>query len=143
MKTKIFIVSPVLILVLFYCLFLNYNGATEVALALNPFNGKVTLQDKGQFYLTPPWVLVSNIDTRPIRVELGSASHAYSAKLVQFNPEGYEQLIELEGWHYYWWYNRLSFNYSYKHENRGFRDILRAYAYSPKKCQFVEVLEEY
>ncbi|MEK6833084.1 MAG: hypothetical protein AABY32_03475, partial [Nanoarchaeota archaeon] len=93
--------------------------------------------------LTAPWVYIPEIDTRPIRVEVSSAGHGFSAKLVQFNKEYWKEFVITEGVYYYWWANRISFNPGYDEEHRGIKDILRGYAYSSKKYPFINILAEY
>lgn len=128
--------------ILFYVGFVNYNEPTQLGIARNHISGEMWLQEGGGLYITPPWVWVARVDTRPIRVSVASAGRGYSAKLVQFDKKGWKEFVELEGWRYYWWANRLSFNFGYDEEHRGIRDILRGYAYSPKKYPFLVILEE-
>lgn len=40
-------------------------------------------------------------------------------------------------------FNRFSFNGSYPEEYRGWRDVMRGYAYSTKRYPFIKILEEY
>ncbi len=96
-----------------------------------------------QTRLTPPWVFVPKIDLRPQRVAITTAGHGFSAMLVQFNPEEWRSFVETEGFRYWWWANRASFNLGYDEEYRGTRDILRGYAYSVKRFPFITILEKY
>ncbi|MFA7218953.1 MAG: hypothetical protein WC119_00310 [Synergistaceae bacterium] len=118
---------------------------TEAGIGINWFNGNLQLLDRSGWHVTPPWVWVCKIETTPMRVSVSTASRGYSSKLIQFNKEFYKEFVETEGWYFYWWYNRLSFNIGYdrNEEYRGFRDIMRAYAYSAKKYQFITTLKEY
>jgi hypothetical protein len=118
---------------------------TEDGIGINWFNGELRLLERNGWHVTPPWVWVTKVPTTPMRVSISTASRGYSAKLVQFNSEHYKEFIKTEGWYFYWWYNRLSWNIGYDRieEYRGFRDVLRAYAYSAKKYPFVTVLKEY
>lgn len=127
---------------LFYLGFVNHIEPSEIGLARNEFDGTIQLQSAG-WHLTPPWFRVSPIDTRPMRVTVPSAGRGYSSKLVRFDPSHYREFLETEGFRYYWWANRFSFNCSYDEEYRGFRDIVRGYAYSSKKYSFIVILEEY
>ncbi|MEK7498986.1 MAG: hypothetical protein AAB649_00075 [Patescibacteria group bacterium] len=122
---------------------MNFNEPTEIGIARNHISGKIWIQEGGGFFVGPPWVWVARVDTRPIRVAVTSAGRGYSAKLVQFDKQGWKEFVELEGWRYYWWANRISINFGYNEEYRGMKDILRGYAYSPKKYSFLVVLEEY
>lgn len=130
------------VVILFYTLFFNYLGATEVGITRDLLTGKVNLQHAGM-HLSLPWVLVSTIDTRPQRVCVESASRSFNCKLVQFKPEFYKEFVHNEGFYYYWLYNRISFNLGYESEYRGVKDILRGYAFSADRKQFVEITEEY
>lgn len=143
-KKQVVVPSGISFLVfLFYLGFLNYLEPAEIGIARNWITGEMWIQDDPGLYISPPWVWVSCIDTRPVRVAVTSAGRGYSAKLVKFNKDSWREFVELEGWHFYWLYNRLSFNGGYDEEYRGMRDILRGYTYSPKKYPFLVVLEEY
>ena len=127
---------------LLYLACMNYLEPTEVGISWNNMTGEIELQQPG-WHLTAPWVQVARVDTRPMRVCLTSASRAFNCKLVQFVPREYRLFVETEGFHYYWWYNRISFNLGYGDEYRGMKDILRGYAYSSKQYPFVVVLRDY
>jgi len=129
-------------LLLFYFGFVNHIEPSEVGIARNETSGEVWLQSAG-WHLTPPWVRVNPMDTRPMRVSVPSAGRGYSAKLVRFDPVYYREFLSTEGFRYYWWANRFSFNSGYDEEYRGLRDILRGYAYSPTSYPFVVLLDEY
>ncbi len=128
---------------LFYFFCFNHIEPSEVGIARNFVTGKMWLQQKAGWYLTSPTTRVAQVDIRPMRVKVTTAGFGYSAKLVKFEPQGWEKFVETEGFRYYWWYNRLSFNWGYDEEYRGIRDILRGYAYGAKKYPFFTVLEEY
>lgn len=131
------------IVILFYNCFFNYNEPTELGIARNRITGEMWLQEGGGLFAGPPWVWVARVDTRPMRVAVTSAGRGYNAKLVQFDKSGWKEFVDLEGWYFYWWANRFSINMGYDEEYRGVKDILRGYAYSPKKYTFLVVLEEY
>lgn len=124
-------------------MFVNYTEPTELGIARNEINGDTWSQETGGWKITYPWVLVSTIDVRPIRVAVHSAGHGYCAKLVQFKKENWRDFIATEGFRYYWWANRISFNSGYDEEYRGMKDIMRGYAFSAKKYSFIEVITEY
>lgn len=128
---------------LFYFACMNYTGPTRVGIARNYITGEMWLQEGGGWFITAPWVLVARIDTRPMRVAVISAGHGYSGKLVQFNPRAWQEFVATEGFHYYWWYNRLSINFGYNEEYRGMRDIIRGHAYGAKRYTFIKILNEY
>jgi hypothetical protein len=125
-----------------YTLFMNHNEPTEIGLARNILTGTMWKQ-KGGWYITSPWVWVSRIDIRPMRVAITTGGHGYNSKLVQFKEEHWELFVKTEGWRYWWWSNRISFNLGYQEEYRGMRDILRGYAYADNKYPFIEITSEY
>jgi len=135
--------AVVLVLLTFYGCTINHNEPNEVGIARNLISGDMQLQDGGGFFLSAPWVWVARVNTSPMRVGVTSAGHGYSAKLVQFDKTHWREFVEVEGWHYYWLANRISFNLGYDEEYRGMRDIMRGYAYSAKQCPFLVVLQEY
>jgi hypothetical protein len=132
----------VIVLGAFYVAFLDCVDLAHVGLAWNLATGRSTLQRPG-WHLTPPWVLVARVDARPVRVCITSASRGYSCRLVQFEPSAYQQFLAVQGFGYYWWANRISFNFGYSEEYRGFRDLLRGYAYGVEQYPFVRTLREY
>ena len=134
--------TTIAILFVLYLAFLNHVEPSETGLARDEISGEVWRQSAG-WHVTSPWTLVNNIDTRPMRVAVLSGGRGYSGKLVQFNPEHFEEFLETEGFWYYWWSNRLSFNWGHSEEYRGMRDIMRGYAYGAKRYRFFTVIEEY
>ncbi len=128
---------------LLYLACVNSLEAYEVAITRNLFTGEVKLQDHGGYHLRVPWVQVARIDTRPARVCITSATRAFNCKLVQFEPSAYKEFVAVQGFRYYWWANRFSFNSGYAEEYRGMRDILRGYAYGVKQYPFVTILRDY
>lgn len=124
-----------------YVLFLNHVEPSEFGLARNAFDAKLWVQVPG-WHCTPPWVRVSNIDGRPMRVTVPSSGRGFSAKLVQFDAGHYKEFVETEGFRYYWWSNRFSYNAGHDEEYRGMRDIMRGYAYGAKEYPFIVVLKE-
>lgn len=145
MRKRIIVVIALVImgLVVIYNLFFHHQDTYEVGIARNQLTGEVTLIDTAGFNRNYPWVWVSVIDTRPTRVCLTTTARAFNCKLVQFDPVYYRDFVAVEGWSFYWWSNRLSFNYGYSDEYRGIRDILRGHAYGTKHYPFLKVLEEY
>lgn len=127
---------------LFYFCCIHYTESQEIGLMYDVRDSQVILDSPG-FNITAPWIFVSKIDTRPQRVCITSVAKVLNCKLVQFLPNQYKAFIQREGWRYYWWDNRISFNSGYKEEYRGFRDILRGYAFdenSPHKFPFIQML---
>ena len=129
-------------LVTLYLSLIHYTDINQVALVWNRFDGNIQIDSVPGFNITAPWVKVARIETRPQRVCVTSASRSFNCKLVRFNPAGFKELIQVEGIHYYWLYNRISFNGSYGEEYRGVRDLLRGYAYSSKRYSFISIVEE-
>ena len=122
----------------------NYLEPIEVGLTWNPLTGERGLQSRAGWHLTPPRVMESTVNTSPERLCLTSAAHsAVNCRLVQFVPEHYRDFLEVEGFRWYWWSNRFSFNFGYHEEYRGVRDVLRGYAFSSQPYPFIRVLREY
>lgn len=139
MKRRYSIGLTLVVLCSFYLGCFNRIEAHEVGIAWDRVHGTLWLQPSGMFF-TPPWVLISTIDTRPQRVCVLSASRAFDCRLVQFVPSEYRAFIAIEGWRYYWWSNRLSFNSGHAEEYRGMKDVLRGYAFSPEPYPFIRIL---
>jgi hypothetical protein len=130
-------------IMIFYFLFVNYTEPTELGIARNKISGEMWIQENGGWHLSAPWVFVANVDLRPIRVAVLSSGHAYCAKLVQFDKNHWKEFIAVEGFRYYWWSNRISFNLGYEEEYRGMKDLMRGYAFSVQKFPFINILTEY
>ncbi|KKW29718.1 MAG: hypothetical protein UY72_C0035G0018 [Candidatus Uhrbacteria bacterium GW2011_GWD2_52_7] len=125
-----------------YAACFHYTPVGQVGIMRNVVNGKVMLDHSGMNF-SPPWVFVAKLPTTPVRVCLSSASRAYNCKLAQFEPSAHQELVATEGFRYYWWDNRLSFNWGYDVEYRGADDLIRGYAFSVKQYAFVHVLNDY
>jgi len=119
----------------------NYTAFNEVGLARDRVTGALWIQAPG-VHFTWPWVAVSAIDTRPIRVCVTSAGKGFSCKLVRFVPSAYREFVATEGHYYYWFANRLSFNFGYHEEYRGMKDLMRGYAYGSKVYTFIAIDSE-
>jgi hypothetical protein len=142
-KRAAIFIGVVLGLMVLYFSFVHYQEPNQIALSWNIFNGEKRCETRGGYHFNPPWVWVARIDTRPVRVCVTSRSRAFNCKLVEFEPAGWKEFLANEGWRWYWWDNRLSFNYGHSETYRGVRDLMRGYAYSSKRYPFVKVLEEY
>jgi hypothetical protein len=126
-----------------WLVFVNHVDQYQAGIAWSFTTGEMWLQEPG-FHVTTPWTLVARVDLRPQRVCITSAGHAaFNCKLVQFQAAHWREFIRVEGWRYYWLANRLSLNLGYREEYRGFRDILRGYAFSAQHYPFVAILEEF
>ena len=141
------LVGLVLTFLVIYLAFLNYLEAYQTGIERNLFTGRVAIQNadrnSGGFYLTYPWVQVARVDTRPVRECITSTARAYNCKLVQFEPASYREFVAVQGFRYYWFANRFSFNFGYSEEYRGMRDILRGYAFGVEKYPFITVSHDY
>ena len=137
--------AAVLIAVLgmFYLFCVHYTEPNQVAIVRNLLTGELYCDTQAGFNITAPWVSVARIDLRPMRVCISTAGRAINCRLVQFNPSAYQEFVAVEGFRYYWWANRISFNGGYDEEYRGMRDIMRGHAYGSKQYSFITVLEEY
>ena len=130
-------------LLLFCILCIHYLEFTEVGIGYKLTTGEVELISKAGWNFRPPWVLVAKIDTRPVRVCITSAGRGFNCKLVQFQSTAYKEFVAIEGFRFYWWANRISFNFGYKEEYRGMKDILRGHAFGVEKYSFFKILEDY
>lgn len=144
MSRRQLFVAAVLIalLALVYFPFLHYSEPTQLGIMRNVFTGEVKRDTPG-WNFSAPWVEVAKVTTTPMRVCVTTTGRGFSCKLVQFVPEQYEAFVNTEGFRYYWWANRISYNYGYYEEYRGVKDLLRGYAYSAKPYPFVKVLRVY
>lgn len=132
------------VLMLVLQLTVNFREPHELGITWNLFSGERSAQVRGGWNIRPPWVLLSEVDTRPQRVCITSSSHAAAnCKLVQFVPEHYQEFLAQEGFRWYWWANRVSINWGHEETYRGMQDILRGYAFSSEQYPFVRVLDEY
>jgi hypothetical protein len=126
----------------FYLAFFNHVAYGEAGIAWSRVTGALWVQPAG-YHVTWPWVAVSTVETRPQRVCMTSASKAaFSCKLVRFDPAYFREFVGAEGHYYYWTANRVSFNGGYGEEYRGFRDVLRGYAYGSVRYPFLVVESE-
>lgn len=126
-----------------YFLLFNYVSFQEKGIAWNRITGDLWIQDSGM-HITYPWVSVSTIDTRPIRVCIESGSQvSRTCKLVRFDSSHYREFVAVVGHKYFWWSNRFSFNSAYNEEYRGFRDLMRGFAFMPTLYSFVQEERDY
>lgn len=142
-KRKLFIRIgvPVLSLFVLYLALYHYTDQYEFGITYNLVTGEVKPDSHTGHHLTAPWVLATKIDTRPQQVCITSASRNLNCRLVQFDPTKWKELIQLEGFHYYWWYNRLSFNIGQK-TYRGVPNLLLGHSYGQNRCSCVRILQE-
>lgn len=123
---------------LFYLACLHHTEVAHVGIMRNWVTGE-THPDTPGWHLSAPWIKVAKVDLRPMRVCVTTAGKGRNCLLAQFNPQDWKEFVETEGFYYYWWANRISYNSDYDEEYRGFKDLLRGYAYSTMKYRFVTV----
>lgn len=128
--------------VILYLSFIHYTEPGYVGIKRNLITGELSLDHPG-WNVNPPWVWVAMMNVKPERVCITTTARAYNCKLVQFVPEEYRAFVATEGWRYWWWSNRISFNFGYDEEYRGVRDVLRGYAFSNKSYPFIVILKDY
>ena len=130
-------------LAVFWLSAVHYTESYHLGVRWNLFSGELRADEHAGFHVTPPWVLVSRVDVRPMRVCVVTSGRGFNCRLVQFVPKHWRTFVMVEGFRYWWWANRISFNLGYSEEYRGMRDLLRGYAYGVKRYPFVETLKEY
>jgi hypothetical protein len=137
LKKPIFIGTSVAgFLFLFYLACLHYTEVSHVKIMRNVMTGEI-LPDTPGWNLTAPWVMASEIDLRPMRVCITSASKGFNCKLIQFDSNYWQEFVATQGYHYWWWANRFSFNSGYDEEYRGMKDLMRGYAFATNQYHFV------
>jgi|GEM_PF-2935942 len=107
----------------------HYTNVSQVAITRNVFTGVANIDSVSGFNFTTPWVQVARLDTRPHRVCIECDCRWMKCELVTFDPSGWSELVEREGFRYYWWSNRFSFNSGHKQTYRGLIDVLRGYSF--------------
>ena len=125
------------ILLIVYLSSFNFLNMTEVSLNHNIIDGTVSCDTTRGMKLTAPWILVSVVDTRPVRVCIECSCRNLTCKLVSFNPKEYKLFVQKEGWSYFWFRNRLSFNSGNKQEYRGFENVVRGYSFDNVEYKFL------
>ena len=136
----IFLVTSFILLSYLTCF--HYTDYHTSAISRNLITGETSVDTVAGFNLTAPWVQVARIDTRPHRICITSSTRNFNCYLVEFVPSEYNELIELEGFRYYWWANRISFNFGHDEEYRGIRDIFRGYTFDDKPQPFLKITKE-
>jgi hypothetical protein len=81
-------------LLLIYLSSFNFLNMSEVSLNHNIIDGTVTCDTTRGMKLSAPWILVSVIDTRPIRVCIDCSCRNITCKLVYFNPKEYKIFVQ-------------------------------------------------
>ena len=128
-----------LVPIIFYMSCVHIVNAHEAVIGRNLITGQNFIDTVSGIKFSAPWTLVNNMDLRPMKVCVSSSASNFNCKLVSFNPKGWEKFIELEGFTYYWWANRLSYNIGHEQEYRGLIDILKGYSYDEKSREFITI----
>lgn len=136
---KIAIILSV-VLFLFYLFCVDFRDSYHIALCKNEIKGEVYLDTLHGFNVTYPWIRVSKIDTRPIKLCIDCNCANINCKLIQFDYNYYQNFTKREKFCYFWWKNRISFNISQENEYRGMKFILRSYAFDKEKHKFIKEL---
>ncbi len=128
--------------ILFYIFYFYNVDSYHAAISRDLISGKTYIEQSTGWQVSSPWVQVVKIDMRPFKICLTSTTSTINCKLVQFDTTGWKELISRESFQYYWFRNRLSFNSGYQEEYRGFKDILRGYAFNTSDTvHFIKFVE--
>lgn len=127
------------LVLLFWLSFFSYTDSYHYSIGRNLITGEVWISEPSGMSISSPWTQISRIDIRPIRSCIDCSCNNINCKLISFNPNGYLEFIEKEGFEYYWWRNRFSFNYGNKFEYRGLSNILRGYSFDEIQYGFLTI----
>jgi hypothetical protein len=125
----------------FWLFFIHYNNTHHVSVARNFFTGKLKMDSTAGIKFSAPWVQVIKFDTRPFKVCVDCSCANVNCKLIAFDPNGWADFLNREGFNYFWFKNRISFNSGQSIEYRGIRHVLRGYAFDVK-YSFIKQLDE-
>lgn len=124
---------------LIWLLFFNWTGYHQISVRRNIITGNLSVDSTAGPSISWPWVQVVNIETRPRKLCVDCNCKTLNCKLVQINKGKILNLIDREGFKYFWLQNRLSFNISSDHEYRGLDYTLRGYAFTDEDFDFVSI----
>lgn len=136
------IIGGVVVLFLFWMACFHWTGIHQVAIARNFFTGKVIIDSTAGFNLSAPWVQVARVDIRPHRLCIDCDCRALNCRLVEFDRSGCMEFVNREGFRYYWWSNRFSYNSGAEQEYRGMAFILRGYMSDGQSHSFLKITKE-
>lgn len=125
-----------------WSLFFHWTGTHQVAITRNVFTGELVLDNVPGIDVSWPWVQVSRIDIRPHRLCIDCDCRALNCRLVEFDESGWLDFVNREGFKYYWWSNRFSYNSGAKQEYRGMAFILRGYMSDGQPHPFLKITKE-
>lgn len=121
-----------------YMSLFSRNDINHISIERNYISGEVKINEDPGIRITAPWIQVVKIDIRPFKICVTSSSKVLNCGVYSFNKDGIHDFIKREGISYYWFRNRLSFNYGHREEYRGFVDIIKGYAFDlGKKYAFI------
>lgn len=139
---KIVLTCVISFWIFFYMPCIYHIDTNELGVEWNPIKGELRADSVPGYYVSAPWERVSKIDLRPQRVTISTTANCLNYKLVAFDRRYWREFVNTQGFGYWWWNNRLSFNAGYGEESRGFKDVMRGYAYSRSRYKFVILLKE-
>lgn len=113
----------------------DWNNSQHITITKNIFTGEMNMTGPG-LHISPPWVFTRKIDTRPKRFCIQCDCRVLNCRLVGFNPSGWDEFINREGFRFFWFSNRLSIN-SHNETFRGMDNILFGYAFSEENLKFI------
>lgn len=135
------VILALAIIYTFYFLCFSYLDMHHVSINRNLLTGELMVDTVPGFEFSAPWVQVSRIDSRPMAINVPSSARTLNRKLVQFVPAHWKEFIALEGYEYWWWRNRWSFNSGHDDSNRGIKDIFTGYAYGTRRHPFIKEVQ--
>ncbi len=142
------VIAPLVLLLLFRVLFVNFVDNYELGYKYDLRSGKTAVLSRTGYFVTLPFVVsVHHIDLRPMQVCISAIQRVLNCKLVQFNPT--EEGVQL----FLLWHGRQNYDGpdTTTHSTNGavaretyFQSVLKNYAYdgSGKAYPFLTVLRE-
>ena len=126
------VVSSLIVFVIWYVGWVNFVDQHRLGFSYDKFTGKISKLEHTGWIIATPWrVDIHSIDLRPGQVCMNANSRVLNCKLVQFNPAGLENFIELHG--------------RSAGDDQAVYEILKSYAFNVnegKDCQFLTVLDD-
>lgn len=90
-------------LILFFGFWLhcvNHVHMNEIGVTYDMISGDLARQDQPGFYVTSPFVEVSYLSMLPFKVTIPSNAKVINTKIVQFNLDGLDEYLRIQGWGY-------------------------------------------
>lgn len=131
-----FILVAVLALIIFRISCIGFVENYELGYQFDTLSGKTTklVNKDGTFkrgyVYANPFVFIYHIDLRPMQVTINANNRVLNAKLVEFNPKGFQNFINMHG--------------TADYDQAILKDILLSYAYdtNPNDYDFLTVKKE-